>query len=106
METVYRIFMFIFPYAFCIAGIIWVGKKVWRTPHPVWRWIALFFVACGAAYTLYDLITRAPKIFTNDNFIYIVMIVNVVILAFASIAMTIGEPDEKIKLTNEQKNKL
>ena len=93
MDTVYRIFMFIFPYAVCIAGNIWVGRKVWQATHPVWRWVAVFFVACSSVYTIYDLIKRAPKLFSDDNFIYIVIIVNVVLWAVAAISMAIGEPE-------------
>ena len=52
LDTLFRIFMFILPYGLCLAGYIWVGKKAWRAPNGIGKYIALFFVIAGAGYTL------------------------------------------------------
>lgn len=94
MDTIFRIFMFILPYALCIAAYIWVGKKAWRAPNGIAKIIALIFVIGGAGYTLYKLIHSAGGILTNDNFEFIIIIVTVFILFFASIAIAMAEPEK------------
>ena len=94
MDVVFRIFMFFLPYALCIAAYIWVGKKAWRLQNAVAKTFALVFVGVGAAYTIYQLIRSIGGIMTNDNFEYIIIIVTVAVLFFASIAMALGQPEE------------
>lgn len=95
MDTVFRIFMFLFPYALCVAAYIWVGKKALRVPQPAARIIALAIVAGGLGYTVYRFVKEARKALSNDNFEYIILIVMVVVLAIASIVMAIGEPEDE-----------
>ena len=93
-DTIFRIFMFLVPYVLCFAGYIWVGKKAWRAPHGIGRIIALLFVIGGAGYTIYTLIRSAGGILTNDNFEFVIIIVSVFVLFFASIALAIAEPEK------------
>jgi amino acid transporter len=94
IETIFRIFMFLLPYAICFAGYIWIGKKAWRSPHKIAKAIALFFVLGGAGYTTYKLIGAAPGILTNDNFEFAIIIIAVFVLFFASIALAFAEPEK------------
>lgn len=103
MDTAFRIFMFLLPYALCIAAYIWVGKKAWRVKNAISKIIALLFVAGGAGYTLYKLIRSISSIMTNDNFEFVIFIITAFVLFFASIAIALGEPEEKIiKATKEE----
>ncbi|HZH65497.1 MAG TPA: hypothetical protein VEY10_11460 [Flavisolibacter sp.] len=96
MDTIFRIFMFILPYGFSIAAYIWIGKKAWKTPNKVSKIIAFTILAAGLGYTLYRMITTSSKAFADDRFEFIILIVNVFVLFFAAIAITLGEPEEKI----------
>ena len=95
LDTAFRIFMYVFPYALCFAAYIWTGKKAWRAPNNVAKYIALFFVFGGAGYTLYKLVRSAGGILTNDNFEFITIIVTVFVLFFASIALALAEPEKE-----------
>ena len=94
LDTLFRIFMFILPYGLCLAGYIWVGKKAWRAPNGIGKYIALFFVIAGAGYTLYKLVRAAGGILTNDIFEFVIIIVTVFVLFFASIALAVTEPEK------------
>jgi high-affinity Fe2+/Pb2+ permease len=103
LDTIYRIFMFVLPFALCFAAYIWMGKKALRVPQKAARIIALVLIAGGLAYTLYRLISSVGGIMRNELFEYVILIVAVAVLAVASIVMTLGEPDEKDRSTAEQK---
>lgn len=102
MDTVFRIFMFLLPYAVCVTAYVWVGKKAWRVPHPAARIGALLIVAGGLGYTLYRFVRLLGEALTNDNFEYIILIVMVAVLALASIVMALGEPEEELRNANRQ----
>lgn len=94
METIYRLFMYTFPYALSLALCIWMLRKAGRVPHKVSRYIALAIIVAGIGYIIYSIVKTAGTIFTDDNFHYQIMIVTVVVLFFASIAMALGEPEK------------
>lgn len=94
LDTIYRIFMFIVPYALCFAAYVWVGKKALRVPNKTTRIIALVIIAGGIGYTLYRLVHNLSTFMANELFEYIVIIVMVAVLALASIVMAIGEPEK------------
>lgn len=95
MDTAFRIFMFVLPYALCIAAYFWVAKKAWRATNIISKIIAFVFVTGGLGYTLFKMIQSIGGIFTNDNFEFIIFIVTVFVLFFASIAIAVGEPEDK-----------
>ena len=95
MDTVFRVFMFLLPYAICIAAYIWVGTKAWRTKNIISKIIALAFVAGGLGYTLYKLARTIRGIATSDDFEFVIIIIMVFVLFFASIAIAVGEPEKK-----------
>ena len=97
LDSIFRIFMFLFPYAVCFAAYIWVGKKAWRAPSGIGKIIALVFIVGGAAYTLYKLVRSVGTMMTNDNFEFVILIVMVFILFFASIALAMAEPEKEVK---------
>lgn len=106
MDSIFRVFMFLFPFAVSITLYIWVGKKAWRVPNIAARIIAMLLVIGGLGYTLYKLVGSAGGIMTNDNFEYIIIIVTIGVLFFATISMALGEPEkplnEKPRTTNEE----
>ena len=93
LDTIYRAFMFIIPYALTFAAYIWVGKKAWRIPDRTVRIISLAMIAAGVGFTVYRLVSLTGRMFTNDLFEYIVLLVMVGDLALVSIIMAIGEPE-------------
>lgn len=93
METAFKIFMFLFPYGLSIAAYIWVGKKAWLSPGKASKVIAFIILAGGLGYTLYKMIRYASTLLENENFEFVIMIINVFVLFFASIAITFGEPE-------------
>jgi high-affinity Fe2+/Pb2+ permease len=95
MDTIFRIFMFLLPYALCIAAYIWVGGKALHASNIVSKIIALAFVAGGLGYTLYKLFRSISTIATNDLFEFVIIIVMVGVLFFASIAIALGEPEKE-----------
>jgi high-affinity K+ transport system ATPase subunit B len=95
LDNIFRVFMFILPFAFCLAGYYWVGKKAWKAPAGIARIIAMIFVSAGAAYTLYKLIRSVGGIMTNDNFEYAIIIITVFVLFFASISIAMAEPEKE-----------
>jgi hypothetical protein len=94
METVYRIFMYLFPFAISIALYIWMFRKAQRVPHKTLKGVALAIVIAGFCYTLYDIVKTIGRIFTDDRFHFEIMIVTVIVLFFASIVMALGEPEK------------
>lgn len=94
LDNVFRVFMFVLPYALCFAAYIWVGKRAWKAPKGIARIIAFVFVIGGAGYTLYKLVRAIGGVFKNDIFEFAIMIVTVFILFFASIAITMAEPEK------------
>lgn len=95
METLFRLFMYIFPYAVSLSLYIWIFRKALKVPHKGFRTAAVVIVAAGLLYTLYEIATTITKALTDDNFHFVVLIVTIVVLFFASIAMAFGEPEEK-----------
>ena len=95
LDTIFRVFMLILPYALCFAGYFWVGKKAWKAPNGIAKIIALVFVIGGVGYTLYKLIRSVGGIMTNDNFEFAIIIVTVFVLFFASIAVAMAEPEKE-----------
>lgn len=100
METIFRLFMYILPYGLSIAAYIWIGKKAWQVPNKLAKAIAFLILAAGLGYTLYKMGRSISTALTNDTFEFMIMIVNVFVLFFASIAITFGEPEKP-----EQKTK-
>ena len=94
METVYRLFMYILPYALCIIAYVWVFKRALRVPNKIAKAIALVIVVAGFAYTVYRIIQSVSTALTNDNFEFVILIVTAFVLFFASIAIAIGEPEK------------
>ena len=94
MEAIFRIFMYILPYALSIAAYIWVGKKALHTSNKIAKVIAFIILACGLGYTLYKMGTSISKALTDDRFEFGIMIVNVFVLFFAAIAIALGQPEE------------
>ena len=94
LDTIYRIFMFILPFALCFAAYVWVGKKALRVPNKTAKIIALVIIAAGLCFTLYRLVRLLGNFFTNDLFEYVIILVMVATLALASIVMALGEPEK------------
>lgn len=94
-DTLFRVFMFVLPYGLCFAGYIWIGKKAWKAPNNIAKYISLFFVIGGAGYTAYKLIRAAGGIMTNDIFEFAIIIITVFVLFFASVALAFAEPEKQ-----------
>lgn len=94
METAFRLFMYILPYAISISAYLWIFRKAKRVPHKTAKIIALAIVIAGMCYTLYHLTTTITKALTNDTFHFAIIIITVIVLFFASIAMALGEPEK------------
>lgn len=95
METLFRLFMYIFPYAVSLSLYIWIFRKALKVPQKGYRIAALVIVVAGLAYTLYEIARTISKALTDDNFHFAILIVTIIVLFFASIALAFGEPDEK-----------
>ena len=94
LDTVYRIFMFVLPFALCMAAYVWVGRKALRVSNQTAKIVALVIVAGGMGFTLYRIILTAGSFMKNELFEYLVIIVMVAVLALASIVMALGEPEK------------
>ena len=94
LDNLFIIFMFILPYAICIAAYVWTGRKALKVPNKYSRYIALIIIAGGFCYTLYTFIRSVGRMMTEENFHYIILIVMVAVLALASIVMAFGEPEK------------
>jgi hypothetical protein len=94
METVYRIFMYIFPYAISLALYVWMFRKVQHVPNKTYKGIAIIIVVAGFCYTVYQIATTVGKALTDDRFHFQILIATVIVLFFASIAMAFGEPEK------------
>jgi hypothetical protein len=95
LDTIFRVFMFILPFGFCLAGYYWVGRKAWNAPAGAAKIIAMVIVSGGAAYTLYKLIGSVGGIMKNDNFEYAIIIITVFVLFFASISLALAEAEKE-----------
>lgn len=93
MEAIYRIFMYIFPYAIAIALYVWMWRKAIRVPNKILKAVALIIIGGGFAYTLYSIATTAGALFTDDSFHFQILIITIIVLFLASIAMAFGEPE-------------
>ena len=94
METAYRLFMYIFPYAICLALYIWMFRKALKVPHKGARIAALVIIVLGLCYTGYEIATTVGAALTDENFHFPILIITVIGLFFASIAMAFGEPEK------------
>lgn len=94
METIFRLFMYIFPYAVSLSLYIWVFRKAQKVPHKAAKIIALSIVVVGMAYTLYHMVTTIGKALTDDRFHFGVIIITIIVLFLASISMAFGEPEK------------
>lgn len=92
MDDIFRVFMFLIPYVICIAAYLWVGRKAWQTKNVISKIIALLFVVGGLGYTLFKLFNTIGGIATHEIFEFVIIIVMVFVLFFASIAIALGEP--------------
>ena len=95
METIFRLFMYIFPYAISVALYIWIFKKALRVPNKIAKAIALLFVVGGFGYTLYKISTSIRTALTNDQFEFAILIITTFVLFFASIAIAFGQPENQ-----------
>ena len=95
METLFRLFMYIFPYAVSLSLYIWILRKALKVPRKGYRIAALVIVVGGLAYTLYEIARTITKALTDDNFHFAILIVTIIVLFLASIALAFGEPAEK-----------
>ena len=95
MDDIFRLFMFVLPYGFSVAAYIWVGMKAWRLPNKAPKVIAFAILAGGFGYTVYKMVYAIGRLFTSDNFEFAILIVNVFVLFFASIAIALGEPEKR-----------
>lgn len=94
METVFRVFMYIFPFAVSLALYVWMARKASRVPGKVHKTIALVIVGAGSLYTLYRIAVTIGTIFKNDKFNFQIFITTIIVLFFAAIAMAFGEPEK------------
>jgi phosphate/sulfate permease len=94
MDTVYRIFMYLFPYAVSTALYIWMFRRAQRVPHKTYKVVASAIIVAGFGYTLYRVIKTIGKALTDDTFQFQVLIVTVIVLFLASIVMALGEPEK------------
>ena len=95
MEIIFRLFMYIFPYALSVAAYVWMFKKALRVPNKIARVIALVFITGGLCYTLYKIGTTIGSALTDDRFEFVILIITTFVLFFASIAMAFGQPEEQ-----------
>ncbi len=94
MDTVYRIFMYIFPYAVSIALYTWMFRRAQKVPHKVYKGISLAVILAGFGYTLYRIVVTVSKALNDDNFQFQILIVTIIVLFLASMAMALGEPEK------------
>ena len=94
METAFRLFMYIFPYALSIAAYAWMFRRARRVPHRTAMIIALVIIVLGFGYTLYHLATTVTGALTDDRFHFAILLITVFVLFFAAIAMAFGEPEK------------
>lgn len=94
MDTAYRIFMYIFPYAVSMAVYIWLFRRARRVPHPTAKWVAWLVIAAGVGYTFYRIVISISTALTDDNFHASPIIVSIIVGFFAAIAMAFGEPEK------------
>lgn len=94
METIFRLFMYIFPYAVSLAIYVWLFRKAQRVPGKAAKIIATVIVVAGAAYTLYSIATTITTALTNDRFQFAIIIITAIVGFFAAIAMAFGEPEK------------
>jgi high-affinity K+ transport system ATPase subunit B len=95
METIFRLFMYIFPYAVSTAFYVWIFRKALRVQRKPYRIAALVFVIAGLGYTLTHMVTTITKALSDDRFHFGIIIITIIVLFFASIAMAFGEPEIK-----------
>jgi hypothetical protein len=93
MEAVFRIFMYLFPYAISLALYVWMFRKAQRVPHKIYKGVALAIVVAGFCYTLFKIATTVGAVMTDDRFHFQILIITVIVLFLASIAMALGEPE-------------
>lgn len=86
--------MFILPYALSIAAYVWAVKRAWRVQNKTARIVALVILSLGIAYTVYRAVTTGGRAYSENLFEFIILIVNVFVLFFASVAMALGEPEK------------
>jgi hypothetical protein len=94
METIFRLFMYIFPYAVSLSIYVWLFRKAQRVPNKTAKVIASVIVVAGAGYTLYKIATTISKALTEDRFQFVTIIVTAIVGFFAAIAMAFGEPEK------------
>lgn len=94
METAFRLFMYLLPYAVSIALFVWMFRRVQRVPNKTAKMIALLFVAVGFGYTVYHMAGTIGKALSDDTFHFAILIITVFVLFFAAIAMAFGEPEK------------
>lgn len=94
METIFRVFMYIFPFAVSLALYIWMARRASRVPGKTHKTIALVIVGAGLLYTLYRVVVTAGTIFKNDKFNFQILVTTIIVLFFAAIAMAFGEPEK------------
>ena len=94
METAYRLFMYIFPYAICLALYGWMFRKALKVPHKGARIGALAIILAGFCYTAYEIATTIGASLTDDNFHFPILIITTIVLFLAAIVMAFGEPEK------------
>lgn len=93
MEFIYKVLICSLPFLASYAGFYWLGKKILRTPHAVWRAICLALVAAGVVFTTWQLIKTYSNL-GDSSFNFMVIIVNVFVMALISIFLAFSEPEK------------
>jgi FtsH-binding integral membrane protein len=94
MDTAYRLFMYIFPFAVSMAVYIWLFRRALRVPNKPAKTIALLVITAGVGYTFYRIAITITTALIDENFHASPIIVSIIVGFFAAIAMALGEPEK------------
>ena len=94
METFFRLFMYVFPYAISLGLYTWLFRRSAKVPHKTARIIAMVIIGAGAADTLYQVATTIGNALTDDRFHFAIIIITIIVGFLAAIAMAFGEPEK------------
>lgn len=94
MEFVYKILISSLPFIASYFGYYFLGRRVWRTVHPVWKVLAGILVVAGVGFTTWQAIETFSDL-GDGIFNLLVLIGNVFVMALIAIFLAFGEPETK-----------
>lgn len=93
MEMLYRLLICSVPFLASFFGYYLLARRIINVDKPLPKTIAFLFLGLGLLFTVWQAVRTFAHL-DDNSFNFIVIIVNVFLMAFIAIALAFAEPEQ------------